>query len=136
MQGNGLPQDLVHICKKNLREKEPFYWKDILFKPVYGKGNEEYVIKFTAEIRDLKLELKPHELIISNSLHKFFKGNNYSDFTRAELIKSIELLSNTLGIKETLIVPIKMEFGVNCEFNLVDDYIGSILNYKGKPFDK
>ena len=127
-----LPKELLQIHDKSSKNKQPFYWREILFKPVFGNGNDVFISKYTADIRGLRLGLRENQLVISNSLHKFFKGNNYSDFTRSELIQSIDLLSDILGIKSTLIMPAIIEYGINEKISDIDNYLNSILNYKGK----
>ncbi len=127
-----LPKDLLQIHEKSCKSKEHFYWREILFKPVFGNGNDVFISKYTADIRGLRVSLRENKLVISNSLHKFFHGNNHSDFTRSELIQSIDLLSDILGVKSTLITPAIIEFGINEKISDVDNYLNSISNYKGK----
>lgn len=129
-----VPPTLLTVCDESKKEFEPFYWRDILFKPTYGKGNKIFMKNYVADIRGLKVVLEDDMLFISNSLHKFFKGDNYSDFTRSELIESIDLLSDNLGVSDDSIVPTFLEFGINTSFLDVTAYLDSMALYKGKSF--
>lgn len=108
------PKELISKSKKE-EEKEPFSWNGMLFKSVYGKGNNPYVSKFIANARGLRLDLRNEELTVSNSVHKFLKGINYSDFTFFELLESINLLSDMIKTDSALIQPFCLEFEVNLD---------------------
>src|SRR5688572_20689289 len=81
------------------KTKETFYWKGILFKPVYGKGNEEFIKKYIGDYKELRFELENENLSVSNSLHKFYKGNNYTDFSFTEIKAAISELCNFLQME-------------------------------------
>ncbi len=129
-----VPPALLKIYDKSKAEFEPFYWRGILFKPTYGRGNKIFVKNYAADHQGLKVVLEEDIIHISNSLHKFFKGNNYSDFTRSELIASIDLLSDSLGVSDQLILPTFLEFGINTTFSDMTAYLNSMALYKGKNF--
>lgn len=129
-----VPTALLTACDESKKKLEPFYWRDILFKPTYGNGNETFVKNYFADIKGLKVVLEDDKLFINNSLHKFFKGDNYSDFSRSELIQSIDLLSDNLGVCDKSIIPNFLEFGINTSFSDVTSYLYSMALYKGKNF--
>lgn len=129
-----IPTALLKVYDDNKKGIDPFFWRGILFKPTFGRGNTIFVKNYVADFQGLKLVLEDDKLFISNSIHKFFKGDNYSDFTHSELIQSIDLLSDKLGVSDELIVPTFLEFGINTSFSDITTYLESIAIYKGKSF--
>lgn len=119
---------------KALLEKQAFTWNNIDFVPEYT--NSRYIKKYISEIKGIRLDLYDNTLKISNSLHKFFKGNNYSDFYYSEIIQSIDLLGNILQITAPKMKLTKLEFGINEFFDDWQTILGSINHYKHKEFDK
>lgn len=88
----------------------PFYWNDLQFFPKYRNG----ILKgFESEFKGLKVVLFYDRIMLSNSLHKFYKGNNYTDFTHLELIQAIQEICLKFKIKAKYWEIKKMEFGFN-----------------------
>lgn len=129
-----VPISLLKARDKALLEKQAFTWNDIDFVPEYA--NSRYIKKYIAEIKGIKIDLYDNTLKISNSLHKFFKGNNYSDFSYSEIIQSIDLMEDILQITASKMKPTKLEFGINEFFDDWQTILGSINHYKHKEFDK
>lgn len=69
---------------------EPFYWKELYFTPKFKKG---FLNGFESDFKGLKIILYEDKIRITNSLHKFYKGNNHSDFTFSELTDSINIIT-------------------------------------------
>ncbi|SMC75526.1 hypothetical protein [Moheibacter sediminis] len=130
-----LPKDLLDRYYRSEKNMIPFEWRGTMYKPIYHSGNELLVKSFNAELEGIRLNLRNDELIVSNSLHKFQKENNYSDFAHSELVESIDRLSEFLGINSKLFKLSKLEIGVNTETEYADEYWNSILHYKNKPFN-
>lgn len=129
-----VPISLLKARDKALVEKQTFTWNDIDFVPEYT--NSCYIKKYIAKIEGIRIELYDNTLKISNSLHKFFKGNNHSDFYYSEIIQSIDLLGNILQISPSKMYITKLEFGINQFFDNYQVILNSINHYKNKEFDK
>lgn len=72
----------------------PFDWNGVIFSPFYRKGE---LIKYVANLKNLRLVIDSSILTVSGSLHKFYHGNNSGDFTWREIQASIKLLSEVFG---------------------------------------
>ena len=121
---------------REVREQSviPFIWKGLTFFPQFVTA--ELVTNYVAEWGNLRLMIKGDHLIVRNSLHKFFKGENYSDFTYTEVCNAIDLLFLQLEIKEHEFSVKKLEFGLNVNMNIqVSELLPCLLFYKGKEFD-
>ena len=95
------------------------------------------IIKHQTIIKNLLFTFKENHLIVSNSLHKFFKGNNYSNFSYSELIKSIEKVEGLTGICSRQFEIKKMEFAVNITTEKPPhQYFPMFSDFKGREFDK
>lgn len=82
------------------------------------------------------IESKSKYIDISGSLHKFYQGNNYTDFTLVELQKSIIDISQILGIDIKTAKVHRLEFGVNISSDYSSNNIlNSIICYRGQPFE-
>lgn len=127
---NRIPENVLH------QNKAPFQWQGITFYPANG-------FAFNADAKSVKenglgglhLEIKGERypyLMVSNSLHKFYHdGINHNDFTRTQLIESIETLSDYLGFdfyRAQLVG--KLEFAVNVSVPSPSDYIENQIRYK------
>ena len=69
---------------------ESFYWKELYFTPKFKKG---FLNSFESDFKGLKIILYEDKIRITNSLHKFYKGNKHSDFTFSELTDSINIIT-------------------------------------------
>lgn len=86
---------------------------------------------YATEYRNLYLQIRNEKIFISNSLHKFLKGNNYSDFSYSEIIESIDLIEEITGIKATEFSVSKLEFGLNIPIKMnIDTILKCIKTYK------
>lgn len=113
---------------------EPFEWKELLFVPKFKNGN---LIGFESQYRGLKILLYPDKIKISNSLHKFYKDNNYSDFRYSELRKAIGMICRKFEIEAKYWEIKKMEFG----FCIItpqpaNQYLNVFFEYKLRQFEK
>lgn len=96
-----------------------------------------YITKYQTVYRNLLLTVSENEIIISNSLHKFIKGNNYSDLKFTEIIKAIKEIEVITGIKSDRFMIKKLEFALNIETPLpAYRYLEQFSDYKGKEYDK
>lgn len=112
----------------------PFEWKGLNFYPIFKRGN---LNRFESEYEDLRVILYYNKIQVSNSLHKFYKGNNYTDFTHSELKKGIQEICQKFEVEAISWEIKKMEFG----FNILTpkpakEYISLFLQYKEREFEK
>ena len=113
---------------------EPFYWKDLCFTPKFKKG---FLNGFESEFKGLKVILYEDKIRITNSLHKFCKGNNYSDFTFSELTDSINLITNYFEIEASQFVIRKLEYGFNITTpQPAKEYLNLFAEYHSREFEK
>jgi hypothetical protein len=95
------------------------------------------IVKYRCEHKNLLFTLNERELIISNSLHKFIKGNNYSDFSLSELIDAVNEIERLTEIPAALFVIKKLEFALNVSVPLIpSDYLIWFSDFKFKEYDK
>ena len=113
---------------------EPFYWKELCFTPKFKKG---FLNGFESEFKGLKIILYEDKIRITNSLHKFCKGNNYSDFTFSELTDSINLITNYFEIEASQFVIRKLEYGFNITTpQPAKEYLNLFAEYHSREFEK
>jgi len=112
----------------------PFEWNGLKFYPKFKKG----ILKgFESEYKDLRVILYYNKIQLSNSLHKFYKGNNYTDFTHSELIKAIHEICQMFKIEAEYWEIKKMEFGFNILTSKpAKEYLAFFMEYKEREFEK
>lgn len=74
------------------RVRDTFNWSNCLWKPRFNNFNE--VVSYTADLKNLKLRLRGNELTITNSLQKFYMGNNYQPFTYLQVVEAVNILNS------------------------------------------
>lgn len=115
----------------------PFYWKNILFKPIYHNGNEELIKCYSGDLENIKLIVYREKFYIKNSLHRFLKNENFTDFTFSELILSMNNLMGFLQLDINRVKVVRLEIGMNIELEIpLESCINSIISYGTKEFDK
>ncbi len=94
-------------------KEDCFSMSDLEFKPSYStKG---LFIGHIASFQNLNIKIFGGKIIISNSLHKFYHGNNYSDFSHSEIVNAIEVIENKFGISSDKFKLKHLEFGINIQ---------------------
>jgi len=86
---------------------------------------------YQALVRNLQFTVTQEEIKISNSLHKFYCGNNYSDYNADQLaatIKDIEFCTGILA-EEFIIKKIECSLNIVTESDAVD-YLPMFLEYR------
>lgn len=107
---------------------ESFFINDIQFNPDIKNGFRGW---YHGRIRNLDLKVHGYKLHIRNSLHKYVKGNNYSDFRFSELKESLEDIESRLSLPLLAHGEIKsLEVGCNIEYKAQKEY-ENWLYYKG-----
>jgi len=95
------------------------------------------ILKYECVIDNLLFTIRNDQLIISNSLHKFALGNNYSDFTLSDLVIAIQEIEELTGIQASLFDIKKLEFGLNILAKRPGThYLSSFADFKTKEYDK
>jgi len=85
-----LPKEIIE------RKETPFDWYGIRWIPHYKESNSP--IYYKSHYKNMYLRIIGNQLLVSNSLHKSYFGNNYEPFTYSQMVKSIILLDNALPI--------------------------------------
>lgn len=93
--------------------------------------------RYVKDYNNLRFVLNGSRLSISNSLHKFYKRNNYTDFSFSEIKSAIKNIESLTGISASHFNIAKLEFGLNIIVGKVQNYyLTRFIDYKGKEFDK
>ena len=119
------PPPQLHRAKE-----KPFECNGLIYSPKFNNGQ---IIRYEGQLKNLRLYLYPDKVYLLNSLHKFYKGNNYTDFSLSELRAAIEAVSDKTGIHWKQATVKKIEYGCNVPVN-VKSVIHSLQSYKGKDF--
>lgn len=109
----------------------PFERNGITYYPTYRNGE---VFCFRADIRNMQVLLYPSVILLKNSIHKFYHGNNYGEFNRTEFIQSIDKLIDVTGFNWWEADVTRLEYGINLNFTPPNDIINSLILYKTKEF--
>jgi hypothetical protein len=113
---------------------KPFEWRGLWFYPKFSKGN---LRGFESDYKGFRVFLYYDRIELSNSIHKFYKGNNYTDFALSELIGAINIICVKFGIEANRWEIKKLEFGLNIlTLKKADHYLDLIYQYKNKEFEK
>lgn len=79
-----------------MRKETPFDWYGIRWIPHYKESN--IPIYYKSHFKNMHLRIIGDQLMVRNSLHKSYYGNNYSPFSYSQMVKSIILLDSALPI--------------------------------------
>jgi len=110
------------------QKAEPFMCMGLYFIPKYSvDGN---VIHYQSNIKNLIIRIHGNKLIIKNSIHKFHKGNNYSDFYIADLESAICLLSEMLDMNLLEAEVKKIEYGCNIPVDAPENIYNGLIGYQ------
>ncbi len=113
---------------------KPFEWRGLMFYPKYSKGK---LRGFESDYKGFRVFLCYDRIELSNSIHKFYKGNNYTDFTLSELMDAINTICVKFGIEANRWEIKKLEFGFNIlTLKKADHYLDLIYQYKNREFEK
>lgn len=67
---------------------------------------------------NLKVIINPRGLLIQNSLHKFYHGNNWGDFKYSEIKETVERIEEKFNMSSKNFKLKTLEAGINVEFKL------------------
>lgn len=103
--------ELEYIPKQaNELQKTPFDWNGFLWIPHFKDSNTPLYYK--SSFKNLNMRLVGRKLIITNSLHKLYHGNNFDSFTYNQVCKAIILLDNQLPINVYNAKILKLSVGI------------------------
>lgn len=126
---DNIAMSLPFKCESEMDGK-PIQVNGITFFPRY-KG--ERVLRYESQIKNLHLHLYADHICCINSLHKFYLGNNFSDFHLSDIHKAINKLNDCTGMNWYEAVIKKIEIGCNVPANANSVYQG-LMSYKTKDF--
>lgn len=96
------------------RTESTFEWKGLRWCPYYNKEICE-VSSYKAKLNNLDLKITGDYIECTNSLQKWYMGNNYEPFTHEQVCKAIHSLNKQLPFDVFKAKIIKFEFGANIE---------------------
>jgi|GEM_PF-5500732 len=81
----------------------------------HKKVRSNEIVGYYTKWRNLVIIVNPKKdyVIIKGSLHKFYHGNNYSQFTFNDYLKCLTLLNDKLGVDPSNSIIKRFEFGYN-----------------------
>lgn len=110
---------------------------DLTLDELYKKKYESEI--YEGNINNLTIRYRKSSedkiLTINGSLHKYYKGNNFSSFTIDEAKKAILQLEEKVGISKDRFIVQNIELGLNIRMPKTPmKYIHTIKSYKFKDF--
>ncbi|MGY6521411.1 MAG: hypothetical protein ACXIUD_06765 [Mongoliitalea sp.] len=110
----------------------PFEHVGLIFSPEFNRNGD--VIHYAAQLKNLFIKMTASKLIVMNSWHKFYKGNNYSEFIWDELQECMRVLEGYFGeyFWDSRITKMTVGLNFNCD---VAKFVDSLISYKGKPME-
>lgn len=119
-----LPNAFLKSGNENLE------YRSIIFYPRSLNGQ---IYRYEGVIKNLRLYWYPNKLYACNSIHKYWKGNNFSDFHLFEMKAALEMLSDETGIEWIDSALKKLEYGCNLEANASKIH-QNLKSYKNKDY--
>lgn len=109
---------------------QPFEYNGQVYCPKYSNGQ---LSRYEAQIKNLRVLLYPERIYLTNSLHKFFHGNNYGNFYLSDLRAAIEGISDATGYNWSKGIIKKIEYGCNIPGN-GNAIAQSLVSYRSKEY--
>lgn len=109
----------------------PFEYCDVLYDPEYRKGE---LFRFKGRLKNLIVLVYPDRVVLKNSIHKYWHGNNYSDFTTSEFIDAINEICSLTGLNWWESHVKSIEYGCNLYDIDTNGIINSFKAYKRKDY--
>jgi hypothetical protein len=109
----------------------PFNWNGLKYVPKYNQWGD--VTRYESNLRNLKILMYCDRIILINSIHKFFLGNNYSDFNLSKMESSIHAICCHTGINWWDADVKRIEYGCNVNTSS-SQVVKNLLAHKGKDF--
>jgi hypothetical protein len=116
------------------REKMPcpFEVNGIIFSPEFNRHGD--VLCYSGQLENLYLKMVSGRLLVMNSWHKFYHGDNWSDFTWDDLQNCMHRLADLFGdgFWRARITKLTASVNLSCE---AGQYIERLISYKGNPME-
>jgi len=109
----------------------PFDWYGFKWIPHFKDSNTPLYYK--SNYKNLNLRLIGNQLLVTNSLHKLYRGNNSEPFTYNQVCKAIFLLDSLLPINVYTAKVLKLSVGVVINVD-PQKVFNEWLYYLGKPY--
>ncbi len=108
--------------------KDCFYKWGLKFVP---KWNQTGIMKYCSQMENLRLTILNDKLYISNSWHKFYRGNNYSDYTHTDIVNTYKILEDSIGKSFAISKINRIAYGIVIKEDAPRNY-KNWLHYKSK----
>lgn len=110
----------------------PFECYGVVFSPDFNKSGD--VISYTSRFDNLFVKMISGKLFVMNSWHKFFHGNNFSDFSWQNIQDCLHKLEGKLGDDFWKARITKLSTSVNLEY-AAEGVLERLISYKGNPME-
>jgi hypothetical protein len=110
----------------------PFECYGTVFNPDFNKTGD--VISYSGKLENLYLKMLSGKVLVMNSWHKFYHGNNYSDFTWQDLQDCLQVLSGIFGTDFWKAKITKLAVSVNLECD-AQRIIEHLISFNGQPME-
>lgn len=116
------------------RQKVPFPFElnGLIFRPEFNKNGD--VVSYSCQLENLYIKLISGKLILMNSLHKFWHGNNHSDFYWEEIQNCLQSLGEAFGegFWKSRITRLTAAVNLPCDPKTI---IERLISYNGNPME-
>lgn len=121
----------IDVPPQHFRGNTTFQYNNLTFSPVFIKGTNT-VKYFNSTYNNLDLVIRDNQLTISNSFHKFYHGNNYTDYTLSQFKETINTLSDIFSTDITQAQIQKIAWGCNIPHNKPSSIYTNWQSLRGK----
>lgn len=121
----------IRPTREILNRNEFIKFGNVSFVGVRDKREPFEITHYECMKNNLRFKLTHDKIIISNSLHKFYHGNNYSDFSLSQINECINKIEALTNINASDFRIKSFEFGVNISLNSnLDEFINCLTTFK------
>ena len=111
---------------------KPVEFNNIIYYPKKSNNNE-YVIYYQAKVKNLIVRMNNDTITIINSFHKFFKGNNYTDYSLNQIEATCVDVCNAIGVDILNAKIKKIAYGLVIKTNAKKNYDSWLYHKSTKP---
>lgn len=110
----------------------PFEMNGMVFNPSFNANGD--VIHYSAQLDNLFVKLIAGKLLVMNSWHKFYKGNNYSEFSWQEMQDCMMVLEDYFGedFWGSRVSKLTVALNIVCD---AGKFVDRLISYKGNPME-
>ncbi|MGM0944923.1 MAG: hypothetical protein ACQEW9_07035 [Bacteroidota bacterium] len=110
----------------------PFQLNGFVFSPDFNKNGD--VVSYSGHCRNLFVKMISGKLLVMNSWHKFYHGENYSDFTWLELQVCMETLAEVFGEEFWKSRITKLTVSINLSID-AEQVMSRLISFDGIPME-